>query len=62
LEDKTEVDRELIKTIREKFERSMQANIDHHKFMMNSTKENGDQGKADRHRLMADVYQALLNA
>jgi hypothetical protein len=54
-------DKELIKTIRGRFERSIQANIDHHKFMMNNAKENRDQKTADRQRLMADVYQALLN-
>lgn len=55
-------DGELIRTIREKFERSMQANITHHKFMMNSARENGDQVGAERHRLMAEVYRELLPA
>jgi hypothetical protein len=53
-------DRELIKTIKERFQRSMQANIEHHRFMMTSANGN-DQKRADRHKLMADVYQALLN-
>jgi hypothetical protein len=55
-------DKELIMTIKERFQRSMQANIEHHKFMMNSANENDDQKTADRHKLMADVYQALLIA
>jgi hypothetical protein len=54
-------DKELIKTIKERFQRSMQANIDYHRFMMNSTNENDDQKTADRHKLMADVYHAFLN-
>jgi hypothetical protein len=39
----------------------MQANIEHHEFMMKNAEENGDVIKADRHKLMADAYQALLN-
>jgi hypothetical protein len=54
-------DKELIKTIKERFQRSMQANIEHHRFMMTSANGNDDQRRADRHKLMADVYQALLN-
>jgi hypothetical protein len=54
-------ERELIKTIKERFQHSMQANIDHHKFMMTNAIENNDQKKADQHKLMADVYQALLS-
>jgi hypothetical protein len=54
-------DRELIRTIKERFERSIRANISHHEFMTNNAKENHDGGRADRHRLMADVYRALLN-
>jgi hypothetical protein len=53
-------DNELIKTIKERFQRSMQANIDHHRFMMTSANCNDDQKTADRHKLMADVYQALI--
>ena len=51
---------ELIKTIKESFQRSMQANIDHHRFMMTSANGNDDQKTADHHKLMADVYQALI--
>jgi len=54
-------DNELIKTIKESFQRSMRANIEHHKFMMNNAKENGDMIKADRHRRMAEVYQSFLH-
>ena len=54
-------DKELIKTIKDRFQHSMQANIEHHRFMMKSTYGNDDQKKGDRHRLMADTYQALLN-
>jgi uncharacterized protein (DUF2267 family) len=39
----------------------MQANIEHHRFMMTSANGDNDQKRADRHKLMADVYQALLN-
>jgi hypothetical protein len=53
-------DKELIKMIREKFECSLQANIDHHRFMMNCASENGDQVKGNRHKLMAEIYQELL--
>jgi hypothetical protein len=54
-------DKELIKTIKDRFQRSMQANIEHHRFMMTSANGNDDQKRVDRHKLMADVYQALLN-
>lgn len=53
-------DTELIKTIKERFEHSIQANIEHHRFMMNHAKENNEKKKADRHRLMAEVYQSIL--
>ena len=54
-------DKELIKTIKERFQRSMQANIEHHRFMMTCANGNDDQKRADRHKLMVDVYKALLN-
>lgn len=53
-------DRELIKTIKEKFGRTMQANIQYHKFMMYNAKENNDKKRADHHKLMAEIYQSLL--
>jgi hypothetical protein len=53
-------EKDLIRTIKEKFERSLQANIQHHQFMMKSATENDDQIRADRHKLIANVYQALL--
>lgn len=51
-------DKELIRTIKDRFEHSIQANIDYHKFMI-SAKENRNK-TADRHRLMAEVYESLL--
>jgi hypothetical protein len=54
-------DKELIKTIKERFQRSLQANIEHHRFMMTYSNGDNDKKRADRHKLMADVYQALLN-
>jgi hypothetical protein len=54
-------DKEMIKTIKERFQRSLQANVEHHKFMMINANENDDQKRAHRHKLMADVYKALLN-
>lgn len=56
------VDKELIRTIKERFERSMRANIEHHKFMMGGAKKNNDKKLADRHKLMVHVYQELLPA
>jgi hypothetical protein len=53
-------DKELIETIKKRFHGSIQANIDHHRFMMTSARENGDQEKGDRHRLMVEIYQELL--
>ncbi|HUG96687.1 MAG TPA: hypothetical protein VMJ94_04040 [Nitrososphaera sp.] len=53
-------DKELIRTIKERFESSIQVNVDHHKFMMNNAKENHDQRMADRQRLVTEVYQSLL--
>lgn len=53
-------DRELVKRIKESFERSIQANVDYHKSMMNSARENDEEKMADRHRLMAEIYQSLL--
>ncbi|MGI0048858.1 MAG: hypothetical protein ACREAW_04900 [Nitrososphaera sp.] len=54
-------DKELIKTIKERYQSSMQANIYHHRFMMTNASGDNDQKKADRHKLMADAYRALLN-
>ena len=53
-------DKELIKTIMERFQRSMQANIEHHRFMMNNAKEKADQTTEHRHKLMVEVYKSLL--
>lgn len=53
-------DTELIKTIKERFEHSIQANIEHHRFMMKNANENNEKERADRHRLMAEVYQSIL--
>ena len=53
-------DRELIKTIKENFERAMQANVEHYKFMAKYAKENGHKNKVDRYLLMAKIYQSLL--
>ena len=48
-------DKELIRTIKERYERSIQANIDHYKYMAKN-----HIGQEERHRLMARVYRELL--
>ena len=52
-------DKELIKTIKERFQRSIQANIEHHQFMMKNAKENNEPLLEHRHKLMAEIYQSL---
>jgi hypothetical protein len=49
-------DKELIEKVRGKFELAMQANITHHRYMA----KNGDGITMDRHRLMAEIYETLL--
>lgn len=53
-------DKKIIENVRESFERSIQANIDHHSFLAKNTNGNGDSRLANRHKLMAQVYQSLL--
>jgi low affinity Fe/Cu permease len=53
-------DKELIRTIKERYERSIQANIDHYNYLAKNAKENDDIEQEDRHRLMVRVYQELL--
>ena len=48
-------DKELIKTIKERFQRSMQANIEHHQCMIKSANENDDQASERRHKLMVSL-------
>ena len=49
-------DRELIRTIKGKFELAIQSNIEHHRFMA----KNAGAEYAERHQLMADIYESLL--
>jgi hypothetical protein len=53
-------DNELIRTIKERYEHSIQANIDHYNYLAKNAKENDDIGQEERHRLMARVYRELL--
>ncbi|MGI0049356.1 MAG: hypothetical protein ACREAW_07430 [Nitrososphaera sp.] len=53
-------DKELIRTIKERYERSIQANIDHYNYLAKNAKENDDIGNEERHKLMVRVYQELL--
>ena len=53
-------DKELIKTVKDNFERAMQANITYYRYMEKNKKENGEQNMAERYRLMAEIYQSLL--
>jgi hypothetical protein len=55
----SQANKELLRTIKQRFERSIQANIEYHRFMI-SANGTDDQERADRHKLMADVYKALL--
>jgi hypothetical protein len=48
-------DNELIRTIKERYERSMQANIDHYNYLAKN-----DIGQEERHRLMVRIYRELL--
>jgi hypothetical protein len=52
-------DKELIKTIKERYQRSIQANIEHHQFMMKNAKENNEPLLEHRHKLMAEIYRSL---
>lgn len=51
---------ELVNIVKERFQTSMQANIDFHKSMMTCSIGNEDQKSLERHMLIAAVYQALL--
>jgi hypothetical protein len=52
-------DKELIKTIKERYQRSIQANIEHHQFMMKNSKESNEPVLEHRHKLMAEIYRSL---
>jgi hypothetical protein len=52
-------DKELIRTIKERFQRSIQANIEHHQFMMKNAKEINEPMLERRHMLMAEIYSSL---
>lgn len=50
-------DKQLVAKIKESFDRSIQANIEHHRYMS----ENSDIDKyRNRHKLMVKVYKELL--
>jgi hypothetical protein len=52
-------DKELIKTIKERYQRSIQASIEHHQSMMKNAKEKNEPSLERRHKLMAEIYQSL---
>jgi hypothetical protein len=54
-------DKELIRTIKERYERSIRANIDHYNYLAKNAKENDDSQTEERHKLMVRVYQELLS-
>lgn len=53
-------DKELIRMIKERYEHSIQANIDHYNYLAKNAKEDDDIVQEARHRLMVRVYQELL--
>ena len=53
--------KELLKAINDNFERAMQANIEHFRFMAKNAEGNGEQSMVGRYRLMAEIYQSLLD-
>ncbi len=53
--------KELIKTIKETFERAIEANIEYHRLMAKSATESDYHKKSYRHKLMAKIYQSLLH-
>lgn len=52
-------DKELIMTIKERFQRAIKANIEHHQFVMESAKQNNEPLVERHHKLMFEVYQSL---
>jgi hypothetical protein len=52
-------DKELIKTIKERYQRSIQANIEHHQFMMKNAKAINEPMLEQRHKLIAEIYSSL---
>jgi hypothetical protein len=53
-------EQELIDRIKNSYERSLQANIDHYEFMARANQEVGDTASSKRYALMARIYKALI--
>jgi hypothetical protein len=53
-------DKLIIQEINENLARSLCANFEHHSFMFKSASNRGEKSTADRHKLMAEIYQSLL--
>ena len=53
-------DKQIIQEINKSLARSFRANIEHHSFMAQNASNFGEKSTANRHKLMAEIYQSLL--
>ena len=53
-------DEDLMIRIKESYQRSLEANIEHHTLLADVLREEGEIKSAKRHALLADVYKKLL--
>jgi hypothetical protein len=52
-------DRELVKAVKEKFRRSIDANVTYHKYMMKNAIANSEPSIEHHHKLMMEIYKSL---
>ncbi|HEV8405121.1 MAG TPA: hypothetical protein VGQ13_04350 [Nitrososphaera sp.] len=51
---------QLIERVKESYERSLQANYEHHSKLAKAMHESGESQSARRHTVIANIYKALL--
>lgn len=51
---------QLIERVKESYERSLKANVEHHDLLAKTMQDQGETQSAKHHRVMANVYKALL--
>lgn len=51
---------QLIERVKESYERSLEANVEHHNKLAETMQKAGELQSAKRHTVMANIYKALL--
>lgn len=54
-------EQQLIQRVKDSYERSLNANVEHHDILANRMQEMGELESAKHHRVMANVCKALLD-